>query len=466
MLRTNRGWTSPIGVALAAAVALAGCSDQSVPYAKPGFGFFKKYSKAQNSAAVLLSNAAWWQGMKNPSLDRLINLALAQNLDLKLARERVIAARAARDTVPGQAILSPSTQARTSGSNTTERNTVANASLGLNWMLDPYGARRNELRAAGARIEVAEAEVDAAQLLVLLNTANAYTNLRHAQHTLRQREEELARRQSTLRLTRRLSEAEAATRLDITRSRARVSEIRAQLPALKANVTAFHNELAVLVGRAPGALPPDLAQKLQAGGEQPHPHMSPDVGIPADLLRNRPDIHIAEREYYAAVAEIAVARADLYPRLSLTGAITLNALGGRSSASEYFFGPVVNFPNLPTKPARAAVAARHSAARQAHTSWKTTVLGAILEVENALVAYRGADVSLTSARQARRLYGEALTLTRRVFREGEATLGDLIDAEEALAQSDRALIDLRQQHALRFIALNVRLGAGHKASAR
>ena len=82
------------------------------------------------------------------------------------------------------------------------------------------------------------------------------------------------------------------------------------------------------------------------------------------------------------------------------------------------------------------------------------------------MAYRATDTSLTSARQARRLYGEALTLTRRVFREGEATLGDLIDAEEALAQADRALIDLRRQHGLDFIALNIRLGAGHEAGVR
>ena len=258
MTRTNKGWMRPYGVVLAAAVALTGCSDQSVPYAKPAFGFLKKYTRTQDNAAVLLSNAAWWQGMKDPALDRLINLALAQNLSLKLARERVIAARAARDTVPGQAILSPSARVVASDSNTSDFNTVGRGAIGLNWMLDPYGARRNELRAAGARIEVAEAEVEAAQLLVLFNTANAYTNLRHAQHTLAQRQQELSRRQSTLNLTRRLSDAQSATRLDITRSRARVSEIKAQLPSLKANVIASQNELAVLVGRSPGKLPRDL----------------------------------------------------------------------------------------------------------------------------------------------------------------------------------------------------------------
>lgn len=464
MVQYNRRLAPAFGLVLA--VFLSGCGDQSVPYKKPVFGFLSKYAKAQNSTPVLLSNAAWWQGLGDPVLNQLIALALEDNLSLELARERVIAARAARNGVPGQAILTPSAQTQISDSNTTNSSVVANTQLGLSWMLDPYGARRNELRAASARIEVAQAEVDAARLLVLLNTANAYATLRHAQRTLAQRNAELGRRQSTLNLTRSLQEAESATKLEVIRSRARVLEIRSQVPTLEANITAGLNEVTVLIGRIPGKLPRDLGKMLHSSVAQPAPHLSPDVGIPADLLRNRPDIQIAERSYYAAVAEIGVARAGLYPRLSLSGAITLNALGGRSSAAEYYFGPTVAFPSIPLKPAREAIKARHSAARQAHTIWKTTVLNAILEVENALVAYKAADISFTSARQARRLYSETLALTRNVFKNGEATLGDLIDAEEALAQSDRTLTDLRLQHALRFIALNVRLGSGHQDAVR
>jgi multidrug efflux system outer membrane protein len=447
-------------MALIMAIVLGGCADLTVPYKKPTFGFLSKYNKSQASNPVLLSNNAWWQGLEDATLNRLIVAALEDNLSLELARERVVAARAARNGVSGTSIFTPTADVTVSdGSGSTPRSTATE--LGLSWMLDPYGARGNELRAATARTEVAEAELDAARLLVLFNTANAYTNLRYAQRILSERQAEKTRRQSTLNLTRKLKNAESATKLETTRSRARVLEIQSQLPTLKANITAQLNELTVLIGKVPGNLPHDLKIALDSPRAQPSPHLSPDIGIPADLLRNRPDIHIAERSYYAAVADIGVARAGLYPRLSLSGAISLNALSGGTSTTEYYFGPSVQFPNIPLQPAREAVKARHSAARQAHTTWKTTVLTAILEVENALADYQAASTSLSSAREARGLYNQTLALTRKIFENGEATLGDLIDAEEALAQSDRSLTDLRLQHTLRFIALNVRLGAGH-----
>jgi len=464
MVQRNRRLASVIG--LVCALFLSSCGDQSVAYKKPVFGFLSKYTEAQDSTPVLLSNAEWWQGLNDPALNQLIALALQDNLSLELAHERVVAALAARDGVPGKAILTPSAQIEASNSNTTDSRIVASSQLGLSWMLDPYGARRNEIRAASARIQVAQAEVEAARLLVLFNTANAYVSLRHAQQTLAQRRDELARRQSTLNLTRHLQDAESSTALEVIRSRARVLEIRSQLPALDASITAGLNELTVLTGRVPGTLPRDLDSMLRSPAGQPAPRLSPDVGIPTDLLRNRPDIQIAERSYYAAVAEVGIARAGLYPRLSLSGAITLNALGGRQSAGEYYFGPTVALPSIPLKPAREAVKARNSAVRQAYTVWKTTVLNAILEVENSLVAYEAANTSLASAQGARSLYSETLALTRKVFKSGEATLGNLIDAEEALAQSDRNLTDLRMQYALRFIALNVRLGSGHQSNVR
>jgi len=447
-------------------LCIAGCSDKSVPYAKPVFGFLSKYNATKAGTAVLLDNLAWWEGLHDPTLDRLITLALRDNISLEIARERVVSARAARAGVPGAALLTPSAQVRASGTDADFNGVAAGGSLGLNWMLDPYGARRGEMRAADARIQAADAEADAARLLVLFNMANTYTTLRANQRALAHSISELARRQRTLSLTRTLSAAQSATKLDTTRTRARVSELRAQLPGQQAAVLASLNEIAVLAGTIPGGLPGPLTSILRKTSKQPRPAMVPDVGIPADLLRNRPDIRIAERRYYAAVADIGVARAGLYPRLSLTGAITLNAIGKSTAGSEYFFGPVVQFPSLPSTQARAAVQARHSAARQAHAAWKSTVLTAILEVENALASYQATDTALRSAREASYFYAEALALTNQVFRQGEATLSDLLDAEEDKAQADRTLISLRQQHALNFIALNVRLGAGNSAKDR
>ena len=448
---------------ISATLGLSGCAP-GTSYITPSFPFLPGYARTQNLPPVLLSNAAWWQGLNDPVLDQLVTLALTDSLTLSIARERVTEAQALLQTVPGAAVLSPSARVQVSDSDQTGPDVQSSVQLGLSWMLDPYGARREELRAADARIDMSAAEVDAARLVVLFTVTNAYAGLRYSQRILALSRSELDSRLQTLALTRRLADAESATRLDILRSEARVAEIRARLPDQEAAVSVKLNEIAVLAGVVPGTLPPDLMAAL-AHGSQPRPGLSPQVGIPADLLRNRPDIRIAERRYYAAVAQINLAQARLYPSLSLTGTISLDALNGGSRTAEYFFGPVLQLPGLPLGSGRAAVEARQAAARQEHAAWKSTVLGAILEVENALVDYQAVAASAQSTAQAARLYREALDLTRTVFEQGEATLGDLIDAQEAVSAADRALADMALRHAQSFIALNVRLGAGHAAAA-
>jgi outer membrane protein, multidrug efflux system len=453
---TGNGRRSASSFGMAALVVLTACAADT-PYTGPQFGFLTGYRAAPPGAPILLSNDAWWQDLNDPLLDRLIMLALQDSPSIEIARERIIAARAELRAVPGAAILTTTTDLQAQGDQTGP-DLVGSAALGLTWMLDPYGARRGQLRVAGAEIEVATAELDAARLLLLYNMANAYAELRYRQTLVALGRAELAGRQQTLALMRQLQDAESATWLEITRSQARISEVEATLPGLQADVTAKQNEIAVLAGFAPGTLPGDLGAGLATPAVQPRPRLSPDVGIPADLLRNRPDIRIAERRYYAALSTIDVARADLYPRLSLTGAISLDTLGG---GIEYFFGPVLQFPNLPLGQAQGGVAARESEARQAHAAWRATVTNALLEVENALVTYQASSLSVQSAQQASRLYAESYDLMRQVFTAGEATLTDLIDVEQSRASSDRQLADLQLQYALQFIALNVRLGAGH-----
>jgi len=458
MVRSDGRRASLRGMALFAMAVLMGCAPGK-PYEGPRFPFMSSYRAAHSGAPVLLSNAEWWKRFKDPVLDQVVTLALKDNLSLAIARERVIEARAELRQVPGAAVLSPSVGVTAEGTGSSGPDGTGTARLGLSWMLDPYGAKREQLKAAGARAEAADAERDAAQLLVLYNVANAYVDLRYRQRVLQLRRQELDSRQQTLALTRRMAEANSATRLDTTRSQARVAEIQSQLPELEAAITAKKNEIAVLSGAAPGTLPINL----DAGGGQPRPDLAPDMGIPADLLRNRPDIKIAERRYYAALSDIGVAQARLYPSLSLTGEITLNALKGGRSGSEYFFGPTISFPSLPTGSTRAAVDARISQAKQAHATWKSTVLTAILEVENALLDYRAVSESLQAASRATKLYSEARDLTQEVFRREDATLGDLIDAEQAVAQSQDALAEARLRQAQSFVALNVRLGSGNSA---
>lgn len=446
-------------VALGSAAALAGCVGKD-PYAPPAFPFLSGYHGVDHGAPVLLQNDAWWARLDDAVLNRLIAQALQGSLSLEIARARIAEAQAAAAATPGLASLSPTLGVTGSAAMDQAPTGSGSAALTLNWLLDPYGAHRAEAQAALAGVDVAQAELASARLLLLYNLGNAYLDLRYRQTLLALGEQEMRGRKQTLAMTRTLLDAKDATRLDITRSQARVAELQARQPQLAAAVAAKKNEIAVLVGVAPGTLGISLDQRLG----QPRPGLAPDVGIPADLLRNRPDILIAERRYYIALAGLTQAEAALYPRLSLTGAITLKAVESGRSGADYYFGPALQLPVLPGRSARAAVDQARARIAAAHGEWKSTVLAALLEVENALLDYRAASASLGAADKATRLYREALELTRQVFTQGDATLGDLIDAEQALASAEQAQAEMLYQRGLSFVALNIRLGAGHGVS--
>lgn len=435
----------------------AACGTLDRPDGGLRFPFSDGYKNARDSASVLVSNDAWWQRMDDPVLDHLITQALARNLDLAIAVERVRQAGAEAQTLPGAVSLTQELSAQRGGVTNGAGDTTGRAAANFEWLLDPFGGRAANRRAAVARVDVAKAEVDAARLLVLLNTANTYIDLRYQERLVRLRESELAGRKRTLVLTRTLVDADEATVLDTTRSRARVAELEAELPGLRASVQTIRNELAVLVGTTPAQFEMPTGQV----GHIPHPDLSPQVGIPTDLLRNRPDVRVAERSYYVALAELEAAEAARYPSLSLSGAISINLLSANTGGASYFFGPNLQFPDVIGGRNQAAALARQSALRQAHSTWQATVLEAILRVENALLDYHAVTSSASSAARATSLYREAQTLTREIFTAGEATLTDLIDAESSVARAEVAQADTQRARALAFVALNVQIGAGH-----
>lgn len=448
-------------VVLVPALGLTGCGPGN-PYQAPVFPFLPTYREGR-AVPVLMSNTEWWRGFGDPLLDQLIAAALRDSPSLAAARARVAAASAARGAVEEPVTLSVRVSGGRKGARNAPDETESAADLGFTWLFDPWRRLENLRHAALARAEAAAAERDAAQLLLVFNMANAYAELRWRQTVLALRQAEAERRGQTLETTRQMMAANSATRLEITRSEARVAEIRSQIPELRAAITAKENEIAVLAGTAPGQLPLDLARRLSAGGAQPRPRLSPDVGIPADLLRNRPDIRIAERNYYAALADLGVAKAGLYPSLSLGGTLNMTRITGGARAAEYFLGPALTLPVFPGGPARATVSGREAAVTEAHALWKETVLQALLEVENAMVSYRSVSQSLQAADRAAQLYAEAQELTRALVEGGGATLGDLIDAEQEVATAENALADARYRRSLDFIALNVQLGSGHAA---
>lgn len=447
-------WRSLLCMSMA--VAVAGC-DVSPVYTSPVFSFASSYSDVRKGVPVLLENAAWWTAFGDPVLNDLVAGALEDNLDLAVARERVIEARAQIRTVSPELSTSGEASAGVRGGSSVTDETGGNADLNADWLFDPWGGRKARIRAAGARAELAEAERDAARLLLLSSLAGAYVDLRFRERTLALRRGELRSRRKTLELIRTLRDNQAATRLDVLRAEALVAETQSRLPGLEAAIRVERNRIAVLLGQAPGTPIPALDGK---GGGQPLADMPSDVGVPADLVRNRPDIRIAERAYYAAVADIGSARADLYPSLSLGGEISASVFGG-VEASSYFFGPTLRLPALPDSAVRAQVEVQESQARQALTTWQSTVIGAIGEVEDALVEYAASRASVSSARRTVQLYRETVELTRDLITSDAATTRDLLDAEQSVAGADVELAENLRRLGLTFIALSISLGSGN-----
>lgn len=441
---------------ISSSVGLSACSTEE-PFTAPFFNFAPSYQSGIEAAPVLLTNDAWWEDLHDKTLNHLIDKALDDNIDLAIARERVVEAHANLEGVPplGEVTPSASIQRGETAGIATSSETSAEAAVGVSWMFDPYGMRRQQIQAAGARVEVAGAEVDAARSLIILNMASAYINLRFNQRLLELRKRQLASRRQTVDLTRKLFDQGSAIKVELTRTEALLAETQSQIPPLVAAVQSLKNDIAILAGVAPG----QLGINLDGHVHQPHPKMPANIGIPADILRNRPDLRIAERNYYAEVSDIGVARADLFPRLSLSGSVGPARREGVTEL-EYFFGPSIVFPTLLNNSLKANVAVQVSQARQAHETWKSTVLSALGEVENALASYRGSAGSVTQARRSAQLFGSARNLTRQLVESGEGTVRELIDVEQDVANADVALAQALQQLGQNYVALHTALGAG------
>ena len=447
--------------ALAATALLLSACDRTALPGPLAFPFAQSYAAARGAAPVLLENTLWWRQLEDPVLDRLIDRALARNLTLAAARDRVAAARAAIETIGPEAQVSGAAGLRAEGTGSDGPRINTTGRLGLDWMFDPWGARRAELRAAAARARAARAEEDAAHLLVLFNLADTYADLRYRQQLLQLAEQDLAGARRTERMLRDLDRAGEATRLEITRAAARTAGLQSSLPGLAADVAARANALGVLAGSAPGGLDPALDRALRSPRQPPRARMAPDTGIPADLLRNRPDIVILEARYAEALADIAIADAARYPALSLSGLISIETRGTDAGRPQYYLGPALDLPALPLKAGRARVAQRHALARALHHDWQETVLSAILEVENALIDYAAVARALHAARRSVQLYEETERLTRAVLARGEATVTDLITTQQNLAAARRTLADLQLRQLRGFVEINIGLGAGH-----
>lgn len=426
-----------------------------------------------NSQAAPEDLAHWWRRFNDPTLDRLVDSALAQNLDLREAEARVTEARALRDAVAGARYPSGALQG-----SVTKRRQSENGPLPLKqfpvierdqtlyepgfdaaWELDLFGGERRAVEAADARADAAEARRHAVAMTVTAETARSYFALRGAQHALSARESAVAAARKAHELVGERYRAGDVPEGVLAQAEAELKALEAGLPQLQAEVRTS----ALAIGYLLGGLPEDELDLLN--GPSDYVALAPlPVGERADLLRRRPDVQAAERTLAAATADIGVATAGLFPAVKIAangGFQSLTTGQLFDSASEIgAIAAAIQWPILNRGRIRAEQRARQARAEAAEIEYEKSVKQALLDAERALTRY---DLGLEAVTQqqdavaaARRNYDIAETR----YRAGDVSLLELLDAERGLSNAEDAYARTHTVAATDLVSLFKALGGG------
>lgn len=389
--------------------------------------------------------AQWWDGLGDPHLSRLIEEAAANNLDLKLAQARLREARARRGVSAANRFPTLNASAGANRSRSSEEmglgggkmSETYSAQFDASWELDVFGGKRRALEAAEASLEASREDMREVQVSLLAEAALNYVELRSYQARLAIAQSNLASQTETWQISRWRHEAGLTTQLDEDQARLNLEQTRSQIYTLQTGLEQSKNRLAVLLGRKPGEL-----TELETPAAIPLIPVEVAVGIPADTLRNRPDLRRAERQLAAATAQVGVAAAALYPNFSLSGTLGLQALSStnllQSSARMFSVAANAGWVLFDAGRIRQNIEVQNALQEQALIRYESAVLGALRDVENALVAYaeeQNRRVALADAVQAAQ---SAAGLAASQYAAG------LIDFQ-AVLDTQRSLLNLQDQ---------------------
>lgn len=414
----------------------------------------------------------WWRLFRDPALDGLVAEALTANKDLavaaaNLAEARAILEEARAGRLPSTAIGSGVSYGRGAGrvqAGSDKAVLTYSAAFDAAYEVDLFGRVRRSIEAAGRDLEAQAAARDAVRVSVAAETTRAYLDACAYGESVAVARRSLDVATQSLGILQVQQRAGAISDYEIVRGQALLAQTRATIPALEAQRRAALYRLAVLTGRPPAQTSPAAAACVRA----PEPIAPLPVGDGAALIRRRPDIRDAERRIAAATARVGVATADLYPTISLGGAVSTAAstIGGlaRGSSIGFNLGPLLSwsFPNLSLARARVRQSEARNAAALA--AFDSTVLNALGETEQALTQYAGQLERREALKAAVVNDAEALRITRLRYQAGSVPFIDLLDAQRTQVTDERALADADQLIADSRVSVFKALGGGWRTA--
>lgn len=455
-------------VASAATMSLlAGCFAVGPDYVPPSMAVPPQWNsqmqrglKAEPIDAKAL--ASWWSTLNDPTLTSLIEGAIAGNLDLRQARARIREARARRGAAGAERF--PSLDAsgsirRSRGSEQTstgQTQELYDAAFDASWELDVFGGVRRSVEAKDADLQASEEDLRDILVSLLAEVAVNYVDVRSFQSRIAIAEANLQTQRETYEIVTARFQAGLTTELDLEQARYNMEQTRSQIPTLRIALEQAKNRLAILQGQSPGIVNPVLSDP------KPIPVTSIDVavGVPADILRQRPDIRRAERNIAAETARVGVITAELYPKFTLTGSIGLEALSLqnllRTGSRTWGIGPSLTWNIFDAGRIQQNIEAQDAVQEQARVRYEATILTALEDVENALFAYANEQLRRQSLLEAAEAAKRAVEIAGVQYISGRVNFQVVLDAQ-------RSLLTLQDQLAQSEAAMTINLVGLYKA---
>ncbi|WP_223457378.1 MULTISPECIES: efflux transporter outer membrane subunit [unclassified Pseudomonas] len=409
----------------------------------------------------------WWQQFDDPTLNQLVGKALNGNRDLRVAFARWKAARAIRDDISNDnlpvvtsRVSSQQGKAQVPGQSVNRVNTERyDLGLDMAWEIDLFGRIQRELESSDAREDATAADLYQLRVTMIAELVDAYGQLRGAQLREKIALANLKNQSESRAVTVSLRDAGVGNELDVVRADARLAAVEATVPQLQAEQVRDKNRIATLLGERPDRLSIDLSPK-----DLPAIAKALPIGDPGELLHRRPDVLAAERRLAASTADVGVATADLFPRVSLSG--FLGFIAGRgsqigsSAARAWSLGPSITWAAFDLGSVRARIRGADADAEGALATYEQQVLLALEESENAFSDYGKRQQRLLSLIRQSESSRAAADLAATQYKEGVVDYLVLLDAqrERLNAEDAQALGETEQYRAI--VAIYKSLGGG------
>jgi outer membrane protein, multidrug efflux system len=415
----------------------------------------------------------WWAVFEDQTLSSLVEMAVSSNLDLKLAEARIRQARATRgiaaaDMGPTVDAAGSFQRSQTPGSSSTSRvrdttgptTNQYRAGFDASWELDIFGGIRRGIEAADADLEAAVEDRRDVLVTLTAEVARNYLDLRAFQQRILTARQNLKAMERSTELTRQRFRGGFASGLDVANAEAQVAITAAAIPVLETALQQTIYNIGILLGREPGALLRDLSPASEIPGAPP----DVPAGVPSELLRRRPDIRKAEAQIHASTARIGVATADLFPKVNILGSggfVSAETDTWFNSVSRFWsFGPSLRWPVFDTGRIRANIELKKTLEEQSMLAYQKTILRALQEVENALIASAKEQEHRKALNDAVLANQKAVKLATILYTEGQTDFLNVLQAQRSLFLSEDALVQSTQNMSTNLVALYKALGGG------